>query len=75
MLEGIRVLRAGLFARPIGIIPVISAQGTAYLVAGVVMTVWLRGGRAVVSPGRPLVTAGAALASGQPGPDVAPPYC
>jgi Na+/melibiose symporter-like transporter len=68
-------LAGGLLARPIGIIPVISVQGAAYLVAGVVMTVWLRGGRAVVSPGRPLVTAGAAPGTGHPGPDVAPPYC
>ena len=35
-------LAGGLLARPLGIIAVISAQGAAYLAAGVVMTVWLR---------------------------------
>ena len=35
-------LAGGLLARPLGIIAVISVQGAAYLVAGVVMTVWLR---------------------------------
>jgi Na+/melibiose symporter-like transporter len=40
-------LAGGLLARPLGIIAVISVQGAAYLIAGVVMTVWLRGGLAV----------------------------
>jgi Na+/melibiose symporter-like transporter len=44
MLAG--TLAGGLLARPLGVIAVISAQGAAYLIAGLVMAAWLRGGRA-----------------------------
>lgn len=45
-------LADGFLARPLGIIAVISAQGAAYLIAGVVLTVWLRDERAATrSPG------------------------
>lgn len=54
--QGIAVLAGtlagGLLARPLGIIAVISVQGAAYLVAGVVMVAWLRSGPAAIrSPG------------------------
>jgi len=44
MLAG--ALAGGLLARPFGVIAVISAQGAAYLIAGLAMAAWLRGGQA-----------------------------
>jgi Na+/melibiose symporter-like transporter len=41
-------LAGGLLARPLGIIAVISVQGAGYLVAGVLMALWLSGRRSVV---------------------------
>lgn len=55
MLAG--TLAGGLLARPLGIIAVISLQGGGYLVAGVVLTAWLRGS---VSDGEPRARAIAA---------------
>lgn len=43
-------LAGGLLARPLGIIAVISVQGAAYLLAGVVMTVWLHDHPATARP-------------------------
>jgi Na+/melibiose symporter-like transporter len=42
-------LAGGLLARPLGVIPVISAQGAAYLISGLAMATWLSSGRAAAT--------------------------